>query len=68
MRAALFAIGAIGIFTVFVTVFAASAPARQVRTLPKWVWVLVCVLFTPVGGILYLALGRPAGTDESVGR
>jgi len=65
MRAALFAIGAIGIFTVFVTVFAASAQARSVRVLPKWIWVFLCVFVTPVGGILYLTLGRPLGTDEA---
>ena len=64
MRAVLFAIGAIGIFTVFVTVFAASAPARAVRVLPKWIWVILCVLVTPVGGVLYLTLGRPLGADE----
>ena len=65
MRAVLFAIGAIGIFTVFVTVFAASAPARSVRVLPKWIWVILCVLVAPVGGILYLTLGRPLGPDEN---
>jgi hypothetical protein len=60
MRYALFALGAIVIFTVFVTVFAASADRTKVRLLPKWVWVLLCVLTTPVGGILYIAVGRPA--------
>ena len=59
MRYALFALGAMVIFTVFVTVFAASAERTRVRLLPKWVWVALCILTTPVGGILYLSLGRP---------
>lgn len=59
MRFALFGVVALVIFTVFVTVFAASADAKAVRNLPKWVWILLCVFTTPVGGILYLALGRP---------
>ena len=59
MRYALFALGAMVIFTVFVTVFAASAERTKVRLLPKWVWVALCILTTPVGGILYLSLGRP---------
>ena len=30
----------------------------QVRYLPKWVWALICLASIPVGGILYLLLGR----------
>jgi len=29
-----------------------------VRHLPKWVWALICVLSIPVGGIIYLLIGR----------
>lgn len=68
MRYALIALGAIVIFTVFVTVFAASAEKSKVRLLPKWVWVALCVLTTPVGGILYISLGRPvARADDGAG-
>jgi hypothetical protein len=34
------------------------ARAAQVRYLPKWVWVLVCLAQTPSGGILYLSIGH----------
>jgi len=34
------------------------ARAAQVRYLPKWVWVLICLAQTPSGGILYLSIGR----------
>ncbi|WP_327004424.1 DUF1668 domain-containing protein [Dactylosporangium sp. NBC_01737] len=29
-----------------------------VRYLPKWVWALICVASIPVGGIVYLLIGR----------
>ena len=32
--------------------------ARQVRYLPKWAWVLVCLVSVPLGGIIYLSIGR----------
>jgi hypothetical protein len=34
------------------------ARARQVRYLPKWVWVLACLAQSPFGGIMYLSAGR----------
>jgi hypothetical protein len=34
------------------------ARAAQVRYLPKWVWVLICLAQTPGGGIAYLSIGH----------
>jgi hypothetical protein len=34
------------------------ARAARVRHLPKWAWALICVLSIPVGGIVYLIVGR----------
>jgi hypothetical protein len=33
---------------------------RTVRYLPKWAWALICMLSVPVGGIVYLLVGREA--------
>lgn len=68
MRFALFGVVVDVIFLVFVTVFAASADAKAVRNLPKWVWILLCIFLSPIGGILYLALGRPLsnGGDRGI--
>lgn len=70
MRLTLILVAAVVIFTVFTTVFAASAPRREVRVLPKLAWVALCLLTTPVGGILYLVFGRPISngpTDATPG-
>lgn len=32
--------------------------AGEVRYLPKWAWAVICVVSVPLGGIVYLALGR----------
>jgi hypothetical protein len=34
------------------------ARAGQVRYLPKWAWVLICLIQTPLGGIMYLSIGH----------
>ena len=35
---------------------------HEVRHLPKWLWALICVLSIPLGGIVYLLVGR--GSEE----
>jgi hypothetical protein len=30
----------------------------EVRWLPKWAWAIICVISIPLGGIVYLAVGR----------
>jgi hypothetical protein len=34
------------------------ARAEEVRYLPRWAWVLVCLLSIPFGGLAYLIFGR----------
>jgi hypothetical protein len=36
----------------------ARADDREFRYLTRWGWVAVCILSVPVGGFVYLALGR----------
>ena len=35
---------------------------HDVKHLPKWVWVIIVVISIPLGGIVYLLVGRDAGT------
>jgi len=35
------------------------ARAGEVRYLPKWAWAVICGVSIPLGGIVYLVLGRP---------
>ena len=30
----------------------------QVRHLPRWGWILIAVLSVPVGGVVYMLIGR----------
>lgn len=59
MRYLLFAIGITAIFTIFTTVFAISAKPSEVRLLPKWLWVVLCLIVPIIGGLLYITIGRP---------
>lgn len=74
MRYLVFAIAIVAVFTIFTTVFAVSADKNQVRLLPKWVWIALCLVVPILGGILYLTLGRPVsgaaggGASRSSGR
>jgi hypothetical protein len=34
------------------------ARASEVRYLPKWGWALVCFISIPLGGIIYLSIGK----------
>jgi hypothetical protein len=34
---------------------------HEVRHLPKWAWVLVCLASIPLGAIVYLLVGRDPG-------
>jgi Phospholipase_D-nuclease N-terminal len=32
--------------------------ADRVRLLPRWAWAIACLIFIPLGGVLYLLAGR----------
>jgi len=34
------------------------ARAERVRFLPRWAWAVLCLIQIPLGGILYLLIGR----------
>jgi hypothetical protein len=35
-----------------------AARAEELRYLPRWAWVVICLISVPLGGIAYLILGR----------
>ncbi|MGA7269798.1 MAG: PLDc N-terminal domain-containing protein [Acidimicrobiia bacterium] len=37
----------------------------RVRYLPKWAWAVICGVSIPVGGIVYLLVGRDQGAAPS---
>ncbi len=58
---------AVAIFQIFTTVYAASSNRNQVRVLPKFVWVLLCLFIPVIGGLLYITIGRPIDGDSGQG-
>jgi hypothetical protein len=58
---------ALVILHIFSTVYAASANARQVRVLPKPLWVLLCLALPLLGPLLYITIGRPINGDSGQG-
>jgi hypothetical protein len=41
------------------------ARISEVRYLPKWGWALVCLIEIPLGGIIYLSIGRVRGPHRA---
>ena len=37
---------------------------HEVRYLPKWAWVFICLLSIPLGGIVYLLIGREPASSR----
>ncbi len=46
---------------VFVVYCLVDLSRNEVRYLPKWAWALICILSVPLGGIVYLLVGRDPG-------
>lgn len=45
-------------FTVYALVDCLMLPKARVKALPRVAWVFIIILFTPIGGILWLVFGR----------
>jgi len=58
---------ALVILHIFSTVYAASADAKQVRVLPKSLWVLLCLALPLAGPLLYITIGRPIDGESGQG-
>ena len=44
--------------TLYTFVDCAMRDETQIKKLPKWGWLLVILFLQPIGGIVYLAIGR----------
>jgi hypothetical protein len=47
------------VLAIYCLVQVAQTPADRVRTLPKWAWAVLIVLFPLLGAVGWLLLGRP---------
>lgn len=48
----------------FVAYCLVDVARSEVRHLPKWAWAAICILSVPLGGIIYLLVGREPGTGR----
>jgi hypothetical protein len=64
-RFAVLGVVAVVFFTVFALVDCVMTDSRRVRGIPKAAWVFVILLIAPIGGLLWLTVGKdrsPGGT------
>ena len=45
-----------------------SVPAEGIRALPRTVWALIIIFFTPIGGIAWFLAGRPVAVPAEATR
>ena len=54
--------GFIAVFTIALMLYTfvdcAMRDETQIKKLPKWAWLLIIFIFSPIGPIAYLAIGR----------
>jgi hypothetical protein len=50
--------------TIYSLVDCAQSRDDEVRGLPKLVWVLLILVFPPIGAVAWLVAGRPQGPDR----
>ena len=46
------------VLTLYTFVDCAMRDDSQIKKIPKWGWLLVILFLQPIGGIVYLAIGR----------
>ena len=46
------------LLTAFLVYCLVDLTRSEVQHLPKWAWAVICLLFVPLGGIIYLTIGR----------
>jgi hypothetical protein len=49
---------AVVFFTIYALVDCLMTDARRARGIPKGLWIVVILVLTPIGGILWLTLGK----------
>ncbi|MDQ2836347.1 MAG: PLD nuclease N-terminal domain-containing protein [Actinomycetota bacterium] len=44
-----------------------TAEDKRIRVLPKWLWVVLIVLFLELGALAWVVFGRPRATQQGPG-
>ena len=59
---------AVVFFTIYALVDCLMTDRRRVRGIPKALWIVVILVITPIGGILWLTLGKDRSLGGSASR
>lgn len=63
--------GAFGLILIGVWLFAIidsiTSDESRVRNLPKWAWILITILLSWVGAVIWFVAGRPRGSGPALG-
>ncbi|CAD5990740.1 PLDc N-terminal domain-containing protein [Agreia sp. COWG] len=69
MARLLFVLGIVAVtFMIYSIVDAAFRPARLIRALPKWAWLLIIIVIPLIGGVLWFVIGRGRERQAAVYR
>jgi hypothetical protein len=69
MARLLFVLGIVAVtFMIYSIVDAALRPARLIRALPKWAWLLIIIAIPIIGGVLWFVIGRGRVQNATVFR
>jgi hypothetical protein len=55
-------------FTLYALIDCLARDEEEIRALPKVIWVLIILLFMPLGPVAWFIAGRPRGTAARPGR
>jgi hypothetical protein len=59
MRLAVIAVILSSAITFYAFFDCARCPQEEVRKLPKWAWLLIVFLFSPIGAVFWFFIGKP---------
>ena len=64
LRAAVFGIIIVTALTIFSIIDCSRTPENQIRSLPKWAWLVIIIFVPGIGALAWIIAGRPKGNGR----
>ena len=68
LRVAVFGIIIVTALTIFSIIDCSRTDESQIRSLPKWSWLVIIIFVPGIGAIAWLIAGRPKGPGRGGGK